>query len=215
MLVHALSNLPSLYVDEAVVTQIDAIIPQCNLSQLNRFTIDLLKWMKHQKPNQKSYSGPYGSLLQKINSCAFQRLEEINNLDLLLKEFRYIHGKWFQEVLLEKTIVTLHQLRDQITWSNVVKFASFLLGTNYRCTLLLDRIAAVTTEHIDQVQLISCISLENDEMSHAQRGKGCNRAAIEHLLYTLKVQLWHTNWVSGPLLVMGKTWAWCPKNMIC
>ncbi|KAK9410703.1 FAST kinase domain-containing protein 1-like [Crotalus adamanteus] len=49
MLVHALSNLPSPYVDEAVVTQIDAIVPQCNLSQLNRFTIDLLKWMKHQK----------------------------------------------------------------------------------------------------------------------------------------------------------------------
>lgn len=159
MLVHVLSNLPSPYVDEAVVTQIDAIIPQCRLNQLSRFTIDLLKWMKHQKPNQKNYSGPYGSLLQKINSCAFQRLEKINNLDLLLKEFRYIHGKWFQEVLLEKTIVTLHQLRDQITWSNVVKSASFLIGTNYRCTLLLDRIAAVTTEHIDQVQMISCISL--------------------------------------------------------
>ncbi|KAM3852343.1 FAST kinase domain-containing protein 1, mitochondrial isoform 2-T3 [Vipera latastei] len=175
MLVHVLSNLPSPYVDEAVVTQIDAIIPQCHLNQLSRFTIDLLKWMKHQKPNQKSYSGPYGSLLQKINSCAFQRLEKINNLDLLLKEFRYIHGKWFQEVLLEKTIVTLHQLRDQITWSNVVKFASFLIGTNYRCTLLLDRIAAVTTEHIDQIYysevhvILALFSLFNYEPPEAEK----------------------------------------------
>uniref|UniRef100_A0A670XPI5 FAST kinase domains 1 n=1 Tax=Pseudonaja textilis TaxID=8673 RepID=A0A670XPI5_PSETE len=152
MLVHVLSNLPSPYVDEAVVTQVDAIIPQCNLNQLDSFTVNLLKWMKHHKPNQKSYSGPYGSILQKINSCAFQRLEAMNKLDLLLKEFKYLHGKWFQEVLLEKTIVALHRLRDQITWSNVVKFASFLTGTNYRCTLLLDKVAAVATEHIDQVQ---------------------------------------------------------------
>lgn len=195
MLVHVLSNLPSLYVDEAVVTQIDAVLPQCNLNQLSSFTIDLLKWMKHPKPNQKSYSGPYGSLLQKVNSCAFQRLERINNLDLLLKEFKYLHGKWFQEVLLGKTIVALHQLRDQITPSNVVKFASFLIGTNYRCTLLLDRIAAVATEHIDQVQrTILCLSLENDGMGSGQRGKGCN-SAIEHILYTLKVQFWHINWV--------------------
>ncbi|XP_013915973.1 PREDICTED: FAST kinase domain-containing protein 1 [Thamnophis sirtalis] len=151
MLVHVLSNLPSPYVDEAVVTQIDAVLPQCNLNQLNSFTIDLLKWMKHHKPNQKSYSGPYGTLLQKVNNCAFQRLERMNNLDLLLKEFRYLNGKWFQEVLLGKTIAALRQLRDQITPSNVVKFASFLIGTNYRCPLLLDRIAAVATEHIDQI----------------------------------------------------------------
>ncbi|KAG8124954.1 putative FAST kinase domain-containing protein, partial [Naja naja] len=123
MLVHVLSNLPSPYVDEAVVTQVDAVIPQCNLNQLNSFIVNLLKWMKHHKPNQKSYSGPYGSLLQKINSCAFQRLEAMNNLDLLLKEFKYLHGKWFQEVLLEKTIVALHQLRDQITWSNVIYYS--------------------------------------------------------------------------------------------
>uniref|UniRef100_A0A2D4J126 RAP domain-containing protein n=2 Tax=Micrurus lemniscatus lemniscatus TaxID=129467 RepID=A0A2D4J126_MICLE len=151
MLVHVLSNLPSPYVDEAVVTQVDAIIPQCNLNQLNSLIVNLLKWMRHHKPNQKSYSGPYGSLLQKMNSCALQRLERINNLDPLLKEFKYLHGKWFQDVLLEKTMVALHQLRDQITWSNVVKFASFLIGTNYRCTLFLDKIAAVATEHIDQI----------------------------------------------------------------
>ncbi|XP_063174288.1 FAST kinase domain-containing protein 1, mitochondrial [Candoia aspera] len=151
VLVHVLSNLPSPYMDEAVVARIDAVITQCNLSQLNRVTIVLLKWMKHHNSNQKTLSGPYGSFLQKINSCAFQRLEKINDLDLLLMELRYIHGKWFQEVLLEKTIFALHQLRDQITWSNVVKFASFLIGTNYRSILLLDRIAAVATEHIDKI----------------------------------------------------------------
>ncbi|ETE62933.1 FAST kinase domain-containing protein 1, partial [Ophiophagus hannah] len=175
MLVQVLSNLPSPYVDEAVVTQVDAIIPQCNLNQLNSFIVNLLKWMKHHKPNQKSYSGPYGSLLQKINSCAFQRLETMNNLDLLLKEFKYLHGKWFQEVLLEKTIVALHQLRDQITWSNVVKFASFLIGTNYRCTLLLDKIAAVATEHIDQIYysevhvILVLFSLLNYEPPEAEK----------------------------------------------
>uniref|UniRef100_A0A670XS72 FAST kinase domains 1 n=1 Tax=Pseudonaja textilis TaxID=8673 RepID=A0A670XS72_PSETE len=174
MLVHVLSNLPSPYVDEAVVTQVDAIIPQCNLNQLDSFTVNLLKWMKHHKPNQKSYSGPYGSILQKINSCAFQRLEAMNKLDLLLKEFKYLHGKWFQEVLLEKTIVALHRLRDQITWSNVVKFASFLTGTNYRCTLLLDKVAAVATEHIDQVQrtilfILVLFSLLNYEPPEAEK----------------------------------------------
>ncbi|XP_026552874.1 FAST kinase domain-containing protein 1, mitochondrial [Pseudonaja textilis] len=175
MLVHVLSNLPSPYVDEAVVTQVDAIIPQCNLNQLDSFTVNLLKWMKHHKPNQKSYSGPYGSILQKINSCAFQRLEAMNKLDLLLKEFKYLHGKWFQEVLLEKTIVALHRLRDQITWSNVVKFASFLTGTNYRCTLLLDKVAAVATEHIDQIYhsevqvILVLFSLLNYEPPEAEK----------------------------------------------
>ncbi|XP_034282897.1 FAST kinase domain-containing protein 1, mitochondrial isoform X1 [Pantherophis guttatus] len=190
MLVHVLSNLPSPYVDEAIVTQIDAVLPQCSLNQLSSFTVNLLKWMKHHKTNQKSYSAPYGSLLQKINSCAFQRLERINNLDLLLKELKYLHGKWFQEVLLEKTIAALYQLKDQITPSNVVKCASFLIGTNYRCTQLLDRIAAVAIEHIDQIYysevhvILVLFSLFNYEPPEAEK---FFEACINHISLHLEL----------------------------
>ncbi|KAM6461494.1 FAST kinase domain-containing protein 1, mitochondrial isoform 1-T2 [Liasis olivaceus] len=190
LLVHVLSNLPSPYMDEAIVSRIDAVITQCNLSQLNRFTIVLLKWMKHHKSNQKSLFGQYGSFLQKINNCAFQRLEKINNLDLLLKELRYVHGKWFQEVLLEKTVVALQQLRDQITSSNVVKFASFLIGTNYRCTVLLDKIAAVATEHIDKIYysevhfILVLFSSFNYEPPQAEKFfEACIRHISLHLEY--------------------------------
>ncbi|KAH0621462.1 hypothetical protein JD844_022810 [Phrynosoma platyrhinos] len=151
MLTRVLSMLPPSFMDDVVVTRINAILPQCNLSDLNSFATAVIKWVRRDQLSQQSPSGLCGQLLQKINDCAFQRLQKANDLDLLLEEMKYISGEWFEEMLLEETMSTLQRLVDHVTWTNVIEFSSFLIKTNYLCTPLLDRIAAITLEHIDKI----------------------------------------------------------------
>ncbi|XP_061464539.1 FAST kinase domain-containing protein 1, mitochondrial isoform X2 [Rhineura floridana] len=151
MLIRALSVLPNSYIDEVIVTRMDAVIPQCNLSNLNSLAAAVIKWVRHDQSRQQSPSRQHGKLLQKVNNCAFQRLQKANDLDLLLEELRYTSGDWTEEMLFEETMAVLQRLLDQITWANVLEVSSFLIKTSYLCTPLLDRIAAVTIQHIDKV----------------------------------------------------------------
>uniref|UniRef100_A0ACB8G159 Uncharacterized protein n=1 Tax=Sphaerodactylus townsendi TaxID=933632 RepID=A0ACB8G159_9SAUR len=151
MLVRTLSMLPASYMDEVVVSRMDAVLPQCNLSDLNSFAVAIIKWDRRNQSSRQSPSESFGTLLQKINNCAYQRLQKANDLDLLLEEMKYAFGEWFEEVLLEETMATFQRLMDQITWTNVVEFSSFLIKASYLCTPLLDRIAAVTLQHSDKI----------------------------------------------------------------
>nr|XP_056717361.1 FAST kinase domain-containing protein 1, mitochondrial [Euleptes europaea] len=151
MLIRTLSMLPSSYMDEVIVSRIDAVLPQCNLSDLSSFAVAIIKWVRRDQSSRKSLSGPYGTLLQKVNNCAYQRLQKANDLDLLLEEMKYVSGEWFEEVLLDYVVAAFQRLKDQITWTNVVEFSSFLIKTSYLCTPLLDRIAAVTLQDSDKI----------------------------------------------------------------
>uniref|UniRef100_A0A8C0GLK0 FAST kinase domains 1 n=1 Tax=Chelonoidis abingdonii TaxID=106734 RepID=A0A8C0GLK0_CHEAB len=151
MLTRVLSMLPSSQVDEVVINRVDAVLPQCNLSDLNSFATALVRWVRHDQSHQQRTSGPGAKLLQKLSNCGYQRLQKASDLDQLLEELRYISGEWFEEILVEETINTCQRLMDQITWMNVLEFSSFLIKTNYRCTPLLDRIASVAVQHMSKI----------------------------------------------------------------
>ncbi|XP_037768429.2 FAST kinase domain-containing protein 1, mitochondrial isoform X4 [Chelonia mydas] len=151
MLTRVLSMLPSSQVDEVVINRVDAILPQCNLSDLNAFATALVRWVRHDQSHQQSTSGPGAKLLQKLSNCGHQRLQKASDMDLLLEELRYISGEWFEEILVEETMNTCQRLMDQITWMNVLEFSSFFVKTNYRSTPLLDRIASVAVQHISKI----------------------------------------------------------------
>nr|XP_048725945.1 FAST kinase domain-containing protein 1, mitochondrial-like [Caretta caretta] len=151
MLTRVLSMLPSSQVDEVVINRVDAILPQCNLSDLNAFATALVRWVRHDQSHQQSTSGPGAKLLQKLSNCGHQRLQKASDMDLLLEELRYISGEWFEEILVEETMNTCQRLIDQITWMNVLEFSSFFIKTNYRSTPLLDRIASVAVQHISKI----------------------------------------------------------------
>ncbi|XP_041117271.1 FAST kinase domain-containing protein 1, mitochondrial [Polyodon spathula] len=151
MLTRVLSMLPSPRVDEVVTSRVDAVLPQCNLSDLNAFAVAIAKWVRNDPSYRHTTSSVYVKLLQKLNRCGLDRLQKADSLDLLLEELKYASGEWFEEILLEETIVTLQRLIDQVTWTNVPELALFLTRTNHLCTPLLDRIATVTLEHIDKI----------------------------------------------------------------
>ncbi|XP_077686208.1 FAST kinase domain-containing protein 1, mitochondrial isoform X3 [Eretmochelys imbricata] len=151
MLTRVLSMLPSSQVDEVVINRVDAILPQCNLSDLNAFATALVRWVRHDQSHQQSTSGPGAKLLQKLSNCGHQRLQKASDMDLLLEELRYISGEWFEEIIVEETMNTCQRLMDQITWMNVLEFSSFFVKTNYRSTPLLDRIASVAVQHISKI----------------------------------------------------------------
>ncbi|XP_062972493.1 FAST kinase domain-containing protein 1, mitochondrial [Elgaria multicarinata webbii] len=159
MLTRCLSILPSSHMDEVVATRIEAVLPQCSLSDLNSFATAIMKWVRRDQSNQQRSSGLYGKLLQKVNHCAFERLQKANDLDLLLEELKFISGESFEEMLLEQTMIAFQRLIDQITWANVLDFSSFIIKTTYLCPPLLDRIAAVTVEHIDKIYKSGTYSL--------------------------------------------------------
>uniref|UniRef100_A0A8D2LV35 FAST kinase domains 1 n=1 Tax=Varanus komodoensis TaxID=61221 RepID=A0A8D2LV35_VARKO len=151
ILTHLVSILPSSHMDEAIAARIDGILPQCNLNYLNFFATAITKWVRHNQSNQRRGSGLHGILLQKIKYHAFQRLQQANDLDHLLEELKFLAGEWFEEILLEQTMVTLQRLVDQIAWKNMLLYSSFIVKTNYLCPLLLDKMAAVAMEHVDKI----------------------------------------------------------------
>ncbi|XP_077175900.1 FAST kinase domain-containing protein 1, mitochondrial isoform X3 [Paroedura picta] len=159
ILIQTLSTLPSSFMDEAVVSTIDAILPQCSLSNLSCFATALVKWFKQDKSTQSNLSVTYGTLLQKVNALAHHRLETVHELDLLLEEIKYASGEWFEEELLEDALAAFQRLKDQISATNVVEFSSFLTRASYLCTPLLDRIADVTLQHSDKIYISGTYSL--------------------------------------------------------
>nr|XP_033800599.1 FAST kinase domain-containing protein 1, mitochondrial isoform X2 [Geotrypetes seraphini] len=151
MLTRVLAMLPFSRVNDALIAKIATILPQCNLSDLSALAISIVKWVRSDHLYWQSTSGMYGKLLQTLNHCAFQRIQKINDLDVLLEELKYVSGDWLEEILLKEAMMTCQRLIDQITWTNLPEFSSFLIRTNFLCTPLLDKIASVTLEHIQKI----------------------------------------------------------------
>ncbi|CAB1346648.1 unnamed protein product [Coregonus sp. 'balchen'] len=151
MLTRVLSMLPSPRLDEGVISRVEAVLPQCNLNDLNTFAMAIAKWVRNDPSYRHNTPSKYVCLLQTLNRCGHERLRKADRLDLVLEELKYMSGEWFEEMLLEETMVTLQRLEGQISWTNVPEMALFLTRTNHLCTPLMDRIASVTMEHINKI----------------------------------------------------------------
>lgn len=143
--------LPSSQVEEIIINKATAVLPQCRLQNLSCIATALVKWNHYDKLQWQNTSELHAKLLQKLNDCGFQRLQEARNLNLLLEEITYVNGEWLQEVISEEAVAACRRLIDQVTWANVLQLSVFLIKTNHRCPSLLDRIASVTVQNINKV----------------------------------------------------------------
>ncbi|MEQ2268523.1 hypothetical protein XENORESO_002612 [Xenotaenia resolanae] len=151
MLTRVLSMLPSRRLDEGVVSRVDDVIAQCSISELNTISFAVAKWIRNDPLYRHNTHSRYVRLLQRLSHCGHERLQTADRLDLLLEELKYVSGEWFEEMLLDETFVTLKRMIDQINPSNVSDLAFFLTRTNHLYPPLMDRIASVATEHIDEI----------------------------------------------------------------
>ncbi|XP_062862178.1 FAST kinase domain-containing protein 1, mitochondrial [Trichomycterus rosablanca] len=151
MLTRVLSLLPTPRVEDAVLARIDVMLPQCSLMDLNAFTVAIAKWMRNDSTYGHGSHGKYVRLLQSVNRCALKRVHAAERLDQVMDELKYMSGEWFEEMLLEETIVVLQRLADQLSWIIVPELALLLTRTSYRCNVLLDRVASVALENIHKI----------------------------------------------------------------
>nr|XP_055164386.1 FAST kinase domain-containing protein 1, mitochondrial isoform X2 [Nyctereutes procyonoides] len=151
ILVYALSILPSSNLGEVEISQIEAVLPQCDLNDLNGFATSVLRWIHYDHKYLDNTTGKQLKLLQKLDHYGLQRLRKCNSLNMLWKELKSLKGDWFTESLLEETVATFLRLMDEINSKNVAEIASFISRTNYLNTLLLDRIASVVVQQIEKI----------------------------------------------------------------
>ncbi|XP_023646505.2 FAST kinase domain-containing protein 1, mitochondrial [Paramormyrops kingsleyae] len=151
MLTHVLAMLSSPRLEEAVISRVYAILPQCNLSELSSLAQAIIKWSRGDPTYRHSAPGVHSHLLQVLNRCGLERVRMADKLDLLLEELKYISGEWFEEMLLDDTMLTLQRLVDQISVSNLPEICLFLTKTNCVFAPILDRIASVTKENIHKI----------------------------------------------------------------
>lgn len=159
MLTRVLSVLPSPRPDEAVLSRVNAVIPQCNLNDLNTYAMVIAKWIRNDPSYRHNTSSKYVRLLQTLNRCGRERLHGFESLDGVLEEVKCLSGEWFDEMLLEETMVTMQKLIDQVSWTNVHELGVYLTRTNYFCAALMDRIASVTIENIDKIHYSATYSI--------------------------------------------------------
>ncbi|KAL3056231.1 hypothetical protein OYC64_018842 [Pagothenia borchgrevinki] len=149
MLTRVLSMLPCQRLEDGVISRVEAVVTQCKLKDLSGISGAVAKWLR----NEPSYNTPskYVRLLQTLNRCGRERLQKADRLDLLLEELKYTNGAWFDEMLLDETMVTLKRMMDQIHWTNVPTLCLFLTKINHICPPLMDRIATVAIKDIDKI----------------------------------------------------------------
>uniref|UniRef100_A0A8C3AY13 FAST kinase domains 1 n=1 Tax=Cyclopterus lumpus TaxID=8103 RepID=A0A8C3AY13_CYCLU len=151
MLTRVLSMLPGPRLDEGAISRMHAVVTQCNLNDLNTISYAVAKWVRNDPSYRHNTPSKYVRLLQSLNRCGHERLRTADRLDLVLEELKYISGEWFEEMLLEETMVTLKRMMDQIQWTNVPELALFLTRINHLCPPLMDRIASVAIKDIDKI----------------------------------------------------------------
>ncbi|XP_057359921.1 FAST kinase domain-containing protein 1, mitochondrial isoform X4 [Manis pentadactyla] len=151
ILVCAISMLPSPHLDEVGISQIEAVSPHCDLSDLNGLATSVLRWIQGDQMYLDSTTVKQLKLLQRLDHYGHQRLQKCNNLNLLCQELKSLKGDWFAESLLEETVATLHRLMGEINYINVAGIASFVSRTNYLSTSLLDKIASVVVQQIEKI----------------------------------------------------------------
>ncbi|XP_039104763.1 FAST kinase domain-containing protein 1, mitochondrial [Hyaena hyaena] len=159
VLVSALSLLPSPHLDEVGISRIEAVLPQCDLTDLNGFATSVLRWIHYDRTYLENTTGKQLKLLQKLDHYGLQRLQKCTNLNLLWKELKSLKGDWFAESLLEEAVAALHRLMDEINYKNVAEIASFISKTNYLSTLLLDRIASVVRQQIEKIHPFAILAI--------------------------------------------------------
>lgn len=137
--------------EETVISRIDAVVNQCRLNDLNSISFIVAKWIRNDTPYRHNTPSRYVRLLQTLNRCGHERLQTAERLDSVLEELKHISGEWFEEMLLEETMVTLQRMMDQINWTNVPEVAVFLTKINHLCPPLMDHIANVALQDIDKV----------------------------------------------------------------
>ncbi|XP_034069278.1 FAST kinase domain-containing protein 1, mitochondrial [Gymnodraco acuticeps] len=151
MLTRVLSILPCQRLEEGVISRVEEIVTQCNLNDLNTISVAVAKWLRNEPSYRHNTTSKYVRLLQTLNRCGRERLQKADRLDLLLEELKYTTGEWFDEILLDETMVTLKRMMDQIHWTNVPALCLFLTKINHICPPLLDRIATVAIKDIDKI----------------------------------------------------------------
>lgn len=134
-----------------MISRVDAVLSQCNLSDLSTLSFTITKWMRNDASYHHNAPSKYVQLLQTLNRCGQERLQIADQLDLVLEELKFVSGEWFEEMLVEETMATLQRMMDQINWTNVPDLAFFLTRINHLCPPLMDRIANVAIKDIDKV----------------------------------------------------------------
>ncbi|XP_019945164.2 FAST kinase domain-containing protein 1, mitochondrial [Paralichthys olivaceus] len=151
MLTRILCMLPSPRLEEAIKSRVEAVVNQCSLNNLNTISSAISKWVRNDPSYRHNTPSKYVHLLQILNCSSHERLQTADRLDLLLEELKYSSGEWFEEMLLEETIVTLERMMDQINWNSVSDLGFFLTRMNHLCPPLMDRIASVVIKEIDKI----------------------------------------------------------------
>lgn len=154
MLTRVLAMLPSARIEEQVFSRIDAVLPQCSLVGLSSLTTAIAKWMRNDPSYSQSTQSRYVRLLQNLNHCAHERVHAAKRLDLLMEELKFVSGEWFEEMLLEETVMVLQKLANQLTWTNMPDLVLFLTRTTYRSSPLLERLATVALENTHKVNAL-------------------------------------------------------------
>ncbi|XP_010772779.1 FAST kinase domain-containing protein 1, mitochondrial [Notothenia coriiceps] len=148
MLTRVLSLLPCQRLEEGVISRVKAVVTQCKLNDLNTMSVSVAKWL-HNEPSYRHNT--LLLLLKTLNHCVRERLQKAERLEPLLEELKYTSGEWFEEMLLDETMVTLKRMMDQIHWTNVPALCLFLTKIDHICPPLLDRIATVAIKDIDKI----------------------------------------------------------------
>uniref|UniRef100_A0A8C9SJS9 FAST kinase domains 1 n=1 Tax=Scleropages formosus TaxID=113540 RepID=A0A8C9SJS9_SCLFO len=160
MLTRVLSMLPCPRVEETVTSRVKAVLPQCNLNELNSIAQAAARWARGSIPSyHHSTPGTYVQLLQVLSRCGLERVRMAHRLDLLLEELKYVSGEWFEEVLLEETMVTLQRLKGQITFNDLPELCMVLTRSGYLFPSLMDHIASITMENIHKIHYSTTYSI--------------------------------------------------------
>ncbi|XP_037378008.2 FAST kinase domain-containing protein 1, mitochondrial [Talpa occidentalis] len=160
VLVCAISMLTPPHLDQTGLSQIEAVLPQCDLNDMNVLATSVLRCIQYDHMCLDNITGKQLKLLQKLDHYGHQRLRKCNNLNLLWEELKTLtKGDWFAESLLEETVTALQSMMDEIDYKNVVGIASFISRTNYLSPLLLDRITSVVIEHIEKIHPFAILAV--------------------------------------------------------
>ncbi|XP_075685529.1 FAST kinase domain-containing protein 1, mitochondrial-like isoform X2 [Rhinoderma darwinii] len=189
MMTRSLSLLTLTKVDEAVLAKIDAIIPQCNLSDLNSIANSIIRWLQPVQVSRQNKSGLYEKVLHKVSRHGLERIKNIDHIDNLLKELTYMmNGQWLQNMLIDDILHTCRCLLHQVTWKNAPFLALVISYCNTPCSELLDKIAEVTVENVTKIHptdlnriLYAFVNLNYDPPQEEEFFNMC----IQHILANL------------------------------
>lgn len=151
MLTRVLSELPFSHVDDSLIARIEAVAPQCNLSDLSAIAYAVGKWTHTDPSYHHNTPSKYIRLLQNLKRHGQERLRTADQLDLLLRDLKYVSGVWFEETLTEDTMVAIKRMMNQINWTNVPVLNMFLIKINHLSPPLMEHIASVVVKNINKL----------------------------------------------------------------